>query len=256
MRPCSAGRATLLEGRLEQPHLVMVAHLSAMEGGQDPLQLQRRRAVLSDRLSALRVRGRPVATCFLDGRLAVLSPIPGGADRARQREDVQQLYRFLREETGSGLLLSVGGLSPVWREIPHAFARAEGALDIAKTCGVEDGTFFFEDYLTEYALLRIPPQTRQEFCACVLGGLDTCRDEQRELWLDTLRHYYRNDMNAQKTADELFLHRNTLNMRLNKIRDLTGYSPQRFQDAFVLHMALVLSGMDESQQQETETRPT
>lgn len=249
-------RATLLEGRLEQPHLVMAAHLAAMESGQDPLQLQRRRAALSDRLAALRVRGRPVATCFLDGRLAVLSPVPGNADRARQREDAQQLYRFLREETGSGLLLSVGGLSPDWRGIPHAFARAEGAMDIAKTCGVKDGTFFFEDYLTEYALLRIPVQTRREFCACVLGGLATCRREQRELCLDTLRHYYRNDMNAQKTADELFLHRNTLNMRLNKIRDLTGYSPQRFQDAFVLRMALVLSGMEDPPQQETETRQT
>lgn len=249
-------RSTLLEGKLDQPHLVMAAHLTALEEGHDPLQLQRRRTVLSDRLAALRIRGRPVATCFLEGRLAILSPIPRDALRSRQQEDAQQLYTFLREETGSGLLLSVGGLCPDWRGIPHAFARAEGALDIARTCGTPEGTFFFEDYLTEYALLRLPLETRREFCTCVLGSLSTCRDDQRELWLNTLRHYYRNDMNAQKTADELFLHRNTLNMRLNKIRDLTGYSPQRFQDAFVLRMALVLSGMDESRQQETETRQT
>ena len=94
--------------------------------------------------------------------------------------------------------------------------------------------------MTEYTLLRIPPEARQAFCRKVLGGLLDARDEQRELSLQTLKTYYQNDMNVQKTAQELFIHRNTLNIRLNRIRELTGYAPQTFQDAFVLRMAILL----------------
>ena len=40
--------------------------------------------------------------------------------------------------------------------------------------------------------------------------------------LNTLKCFLSNDMNAKETADELFLHRNTLKYRLYKIQDLTG----------------------------------
>ena len=125
-------------------------------------------------------------------------------------------------------------------------------LETAALCGRGEGAFFFEDYLTEHTLRQIPPPARADFCAAVLGGLSGCRPDQRALWLDTLQRYYDNDMNAQKTADDLFLHRNTLNMRLNKIRDLTGYAPQRFRDALVLRMALILRGTGEAAPSERE----
>lgn len=246
-------RAGLLDIVLDQPYLVLVARLAALEQGQDPLLVQRRRALLADRLAGFRIRGRVVEACFLNGEVALLSPGIGEMPRARQAEDAQSLHAFLREETGAPVLLAVGGLCPGWKSIPNAFARAAGVLETADLCGRMDGTLFFEDYLTEHTLRQIPAPARADFCASVLGGLARSRPEQCAQMLDTLQRYYDNDMNAQKTANDLFLHRNTLNIRLNKIRDLTGYAPQRFRDAMVLQMALVLRGMGENDPTETET---
>lgn len=245
-------RSDLLGYRLDRTQLVMAVRLSALADGQDPLDCQQRMDRLIEHLSAFRVRGRAVTACFLNGRLALLCPAGDGDDRERLLRDAESLRRFLCEETQSAVLLCVGGVCADWRGIPAAFSRSVDTLEIARRCAAAEGTFFFEDYLIEYALQQIPPGAREEYCAAVSGALASCRPDQRELLLDTLRLYYDNDMNAQKTADELFLHRNTLNMRLNRIRDLTGYAPQRFRDAFVLRMALVLSGMGEHEIQETE----
>ena len=100
--------------------------------------------------------------------------------------------------------------------------------------------------------MHIPSQERQRFSSTVLGKLRTGKPRQRELLLQTLRTYFQNDMNAQKTAEELFIHRNTLNMRLNKIREWSGLSPQRFQDAFNLRMAIILMDLEEKADQAKE----
>ena len=237
-------RAELLGVPLDQPWMVSVAKLVALEEhGQDTLLIQHRRASLSDHLAKMRLRGYGVEVCFLDGVAAFLYPAAQDMPRSCQVEDAQYLHTFLHEETGASVLLSVSGICLGWKDIPAAFVRASDILETAQICGRADGVVFFEDFLTEHVLRQIPDQTQSIFCAAVLGGLYTSREEQRMQLLETLNCYYGNDMNAQKTADALFLHRNTLNMRLNKIRDLTGYAPQRFRDALVLRMALVLSGM-------------
>lgn len=57
-------------------------------------------------------------------------------------------------------------------------------------------------------------------------------------YADTLEAFFSNNLNIQQTADELYLHRNTLIYRLSKIEKETGYDPKRFKDALTLQLAL------------------
>ena len=54
----------------------------------------------------------------------------------------------------------------------------------------------------------------------------------------TLESFFQHDLNIQKTADNLYVHRNTLIYRLNKITEETGYDPRSFKDALILQVAL------------------
>ena len=54
------------------------------------------------------------------------------------------------------------------------------------------------------------------------------------------RVFSKNNGSIQKCADELFIHKNTLQYRLNKIRDLTGFSPRNYNDFVVLKIAFLL----------------
>ncbi|MBA9026599.1 MULTISPECIES: CdaR family transcriptional regulator [Bacillaceae] len=60
-------------------------------------------------------------------------------------------------------------------------------------------------------------------------------------YTDTLESFFKNNFNIQQTADELFIHRNTLIYRLKKIEEETGYNPKHFKDAITLQLAIWIS---------------
>ena len=47
-----------------------------------------------------------------------------------------------------------------------------------------------------------------------------------------------------KASDELFIHKNTLQYRLNKLRELTGFDPRNLRDMVVLYLAFTLHRLD------------
>lgn len=55
---------------------------------------------------------------------------------------------------------------------------------------------------------------------------------------ETLECFFKNNFNIQQTAEELFIHRNTLLYRLNKIVEDTGYNPRHFKDAVTMQLAI------------------
>ena len=77
----------------------------------------------------------------------------------------------------------------------------------------------------------------------LLGGLDFKNFvkvfEDGEL-AATLESLFKNDLNVSRTARSLFMHRNTLNYRLAKIRAATGLDPCSFADAAALDLLLAL----------------
>ncbi|HZG71088.1 MAG TPA: sugar diacid recognition domain-containing protein [Chondromyces sp.] len=55
---------------------------------------------------------------------------------------------------------------------------------------------------------------------------------------DILECFFNHNFNIQKTADALFIHRNTLIYRLKMIEEKTGYDPKDFKDALTLQLAI------------------
>lgn len=247
-----------LNYRLDKAHRVIAVRLEALEHQTDMILCQQIKDRLTDLLAGKRICGAPPIGCFVQSHLALLAPVQNKpCAPERFAAEVKDLYDCLRQATGNQVLIAIDGVCESWTDIPAAFAQAKGTLEIACRYNQKDGVICSDDYLTEYTLLHIPAQERQRFTSTVLGKLCTGKPRQRELLLQTLRTYFQNDMNAQKTAEELFIHRNTLNMRLNKIREWSGLSPQRFQDAFNLRMAIILMDLEEKadQAKEENTEP-
>ena len=242
-----------LNYRLDKAHRVIAVRLEALEHQTDMILCQQIKDRLTDLLANKRICGAPPIGCFVQSHLALLAPVQNKpCAPERFAAEVKDLYDCLRQATGNQVLIAIDGVCESWTDIPAAFAQAKGTLEIACRYNQKDGVICSDDYLTEYTLLHIPAQERQRFTSTVLGKLCTGKPRQRELLLQTLRTYFQNDMNAQKTAEELFIHRNTLNMRLNKIREWSGLSPQRFQDAFNLRMAIILMDLEEKADQAKE----
>lgn len=96
---------------------------------------------------------------------------------------------------------------------------------------VETHYALFDDLTWELVLTGLPPDARAALLRKTLEPLD---EEDRRL----LRVYFSQDLSLQKTADTLYLHKNTLQYHLNRIRQRCGLNPRRFCDGALLYLAL------------------
>ena len=85
---------------------------------------------------------------------------------------------------------------------------------------------------------EIRRETREAFLEKTIGEL---APEDLEL----LKVYFQEDMSLQNTSSRLFLHKNSLQYKLNRIGRLCGYNPRSFRQAAVLYMSLKLMENEE-----------
>jgi len=147
-------------------------------------------------------------------------------------EEAAALIRNLHVAAGTGL---VGGIAAAEsrEDVPTAARQAADIAELAQRLGRPSGAYVLDDVLLEYQLCRPGPGRKR--LARVLDRLA----EHPDL-LHTLRVFINSDHNRHRTADELHLHRNTLNYRLRRISELTGYNPADPTDIRLLSASLIV----------------
>ncbi|SDC76561.1 PucR C-terminal helix-turn-helix domain-containing protein [Terribacillus halophilus] len=92
---------------------------------------------------------------------------------------------------------------------------------------------YFKDTVPQLMHSLLSKSDRQHIAQHILQGLD----EDNEL-LRTVRMYFACNQNLTLTAKKLYIHRNSLNYRLDKLTEKTGLDIRKFQDAFALYLAI------------------
>ena len=96
---------------------------------------------------------------------------------------------------------------------------------------------FFEDLDLGILLPAIPSGQRSLYVKRILKSLTK---EKVHLFKKTLTCFSKNNGSIKKCAEELFIHKNTLQYRLNKLHSLTGYNPRNYDDYLILKLAFLL----------------
>ncbi|WP_024804605.1 CdaR family transcriptional regulator [Nocardia sp. BMG51109] len=116
--------------------------------------------------------------------------------------------------------------------IPTAADQAHQLLDMVARLHSEPGLYRFDDLALEYQLTR--PGPGREY----LGSLLEPLDHHPEL-LETLHTHIAHNLNRQRTARLLHVHTNTVDYRLKRIGQLTGFDPTQASGLWYLRSALV-----------------
>jgi len=117
-------------------------------------------------------------------------------------------------------------------QIPSAADQAHELLDMVQRLECIPGLYRFSDMALEYQLTR--PGPGREY----LGSLLTPLDDHPEL-LETLQRHIGNNLNRQRTARLMHLHTNTIDYRLKRVAQLTGFDPTQPSGLWYLRSALV-----------------
>ena len=125
-------------------------------------------------------------------------------------------------------LLAGAGTSVFLEDLPHSLSTARIALKALKP-----GEIFslFDDLTLEVLLSAISVENQRIFSKKILSPLS---DDDLHL----LEIYFEKDQSLSDTCQALFLHKNTVQYRLNRIHRICGFNPRNFRDAAVLYLAL------------------
>ncbi|SHE72813.1 carbohydrate diacid regulator [Thermoanaerobacter uzonensis DSM 18761] len=123
-------------------------------------------------------------------------------------------------------------------DIHIAYREAETALLIGKKLENEKGIYIYEDYSFAEILWGIDIEKINNFIKKRNIDFGIFKDEEL---IQTLNVFFRNSLNLSETARELYIHRNTLVYRLDKIFKMTGLDAKNFDDAVLLKTILVLT---------------
>lgn len=141
----------------------------------------------------------------------------------------QNTLKNLAETYENLLCVGVGSAVPILKS-NLSFNAALTAINSRKHIS----SFVIYDELDfELLLGNISDELKAQYTAKVLHKLS-------ENEIELLTVYYNNEMSLQLTSDTLFMHKNSLQYKLNKIEENTGYNPRKFRDAVVLYSAIKL----------------
>lgn len=121
------------------------------------------------------------------------------------------------------LLAGVGEPVSRFEEIGKAYYQAKAAVELGHQLNPDDTLFFFGDYAVECLLsVYLREQTAGDFCAQEILTLNDYDAEHGTQLMQTLEVYLLCDKNLTHAAQELHIHRNSLNYRIERIADLLG----------------------------------
>ena len=140
------------------------------------------------------------------------------------------LERFAKDHQIS-LKMTVGKMTSVY-QLSDSYQTAVTAM---KHFSIQtEGYNCFDDLGLELIFSGLNPLEKAEFLSKTLSTLD---ENERHL----LTAYFENDMSLSGTSRQLFIHKNTLQYKLNHIFRKSGLNPRAFRDAVMLYLGLNLA---------------
>ena len=149
------------------------------------------------------------------------------------------LVQSLKEELGITVHAGVG---PTVRELKDAavsYASAENALRYADVFEVSGNVHSYRDFILIKMLEDIPESKLTEYLAELSDAHSKEIFEDEEM-LDTAEAFLDSSLNVSETSRNLYMHRNTLLYRLDKIEKATGLNVRDFSDAVSFRVLTIL----------------
>ncbi len=162
-------------------------------------------------------------------------------DLGTVKELEKRLREYVKVEYPKARMVSgLGGPTESLNEWPAIYQQAVQAMKLGQRLGMSSLVEY--DSLGVYQLLTqlddIPAV--QQFCERIIGPLANYDKRHRSNLVNTIDAYFEHHGNISQTAEALFIHRNTLLYRLDRIRDLTGHDLSQADMRLALHLALKL----------------
>ncbi len=177
-------------------------------------------------------------TAVDEKNVIVVKEVAQGEGYPEINKTARMILNLLHAENNEDIHIAYGAIVPELKEVSRSYKEAKMALDIGK--------IFFEDKdIISYSALgigrliyQLPIPLCKMFIREVFDGKSP--DDFDEETLTTINKFFENSLNVSETSRQLYIHRNTLVYRLDKLQKSTGLDLRIFEDAITFKIALMV----------------
>lgn len=222
---------------LNQPRVVAVIEVDSGQLGVDSAmsELQQLQTLLTTP-----VRDNLIAIVSLT-EMVVLKPAlntHGRYDRHDHRKRVEQLMQRMNESGHLRMRIALGNFFTGPGSIARSYRTARTTMAVGKQRMPDVRSYFYQDLMLPVLLDSLRGGWQANELARPLEKLKSM--DSNGLLRRTLSAWFSNNVQPGATSRALFIHRNTLEYRLNRIAELTGLNLGHFDDRLLLYIALQL----------------
>ncbi len=187
--------------------------------------------------------GKDFVTAIDEKTIILVKELKKTDDKEKEKEEIEgfakEVQTRLSEELKKKVLVSIGSVVYDLKNVSSSFKEAKMALEVGK--------IFEEDkYIIKYEQLgigRLIYQLPNNLCKMFVGEVlkDKTMAAFDEEILTTVARFFENNLNVSETSRQLYIHRNTLVYRLDKLQKLTGLDIRNFDDAIIFKIMLMVT---------------
>ena len=136
-------------------------------------------------------------------------------------------------------VIGIGTTVDNLKDLARSFKEAQTALEVGKVFDYEKTIVSYDNLGIARLIYQLPTTLCETFLKEVfkLGSIETLDQET----LFTIQRFFENNLNVSETSRKLFVHRNTLVYRLEKIKKITGLDLREFDHAIIFKIALMVN---------------
>ncbi len=164
--------------------------------------------------------------------------------KADLEEKAEELTRQYRIDVQIGISLLFRDM----RDLPVAFKQADEALYACSAFDPVRRVVRYDRMGIAGIVSKLSSETMDQFVNEMFTPEQWDALDQEQLF--TIRKFFENDLNVSETSKQLYINRNTLIYRLNKIEKITGFDLKKLDDAMVVKMVLMIRNYREAHQKD------
>ena len=157
-------------------------------------------------------------------------------------KDLEKLARSISDTLGGEFYtrvnVGIGTVVENIKDLARSFKEAQIALEVGKVFDTDKIIVSYENLGIARLIYHLPTTLCETFLREVFkkGSIESLDHET----LFTIQRFFENNLNVSETSRKLFVHRNTLVYRLEKIKKLTGLDLREFDHAIIFKVALMV----------------
>lgn len=160
-------------------------------------------------------------------------------DNKEVEQFANKLSADIKHSLGEGVIISYGTIVYDLKEVSKSYKEAKMAQEVGKIFFVDRNVNSYEKLGIGRLIYQLPMPLCRLFIKEIFGD-SSPRNFDEEI-TETINKFFDNSLNVSETSRQLYIHRNTLVYRLDKVQKNTGLDLRVFDDAITLKIAMMVS---------------